>query len=100
MQFLSANRGPLDVQPLPIPGDCIDGFLGAYWQRPEAYLDPEVRAVISSFSHLGNSTANLKRLERDLASGAWDRRNAHLLACSELDVGYRLVVAQRRSAQL
>jgi len=26
------------------PADCIDGFNWAYWRRPHAYLDPEVRA--------------------------------------------------------
>lgn len=32
-------------------------------------------------------------LERDLASGAWDRRHRHLRELDELDVGLRLVVA-------
>lgn len=27
-----------EVIPVPIPADCTDGFLGAYWRRPEAYL--------------------------------------------------------------
>jgi SAM-dependent methyltransferase len=30
----------VDVQPLLIPHDCDDGFLGAFWRRPEAYLIP------------------------------------------------------------
>ena len=96
MQSLSTVFGPVVVWPVPIPSDCVDGFLGAYWQRPEAYLDPEVRAAISSFSRLANIKPHLERLERDLASGSWERRNAHLRECSELDLGYRLVVAQRR----
>jgi hypothetical protein len=93
---LSAVFGPIDVQPLPIPGDCVDGFLGAYWLRPEAYLDEEVRAGISTFSRLGNIGPQLQRLERDLTSGKWERRNAELRRRPELDVGYRLVVAERR----
>ena len=28
--------GPLEVIPVPIPGDCADGFNGAYWRRPRA----------------------------------------------------------------
>jgi len=95
MQLLSAVLGPIDVQPLPIPNDCVDGFLGAYWQRPEAYLDEEVRAGISTFSRLANISPQLERLERDLASGNWERRNAELRHRADLDVGYRLVVAQR-----
>jgi len=31
--------GRVEVHPLPIPHDCVDGFLGAYWRRPHAYLD-------------------------------------------------------------
>lgn len=99
MESLGTVLGPVDVYPVPIPGDCVDGFLGAYWQRPEAYLDPEVRAGISSFSSLPRLEQNLERLERDLASGCWERRNAHLRECSELDVGYRLVVARRGHAE-
>ena len=36
-----------DVVPIAI--DCEDGFLCAWWARPEAYLDPVVRAGISCF---------------------------------------------------
>ncbi|MFA5885979.1 MAG: hypothetical protein WDA60_19165 [Acidimicrobiia bacterium] len=35
----------------------------------------------------------LARLADDLASGAWHARNADLLPRTELDLGYRLVVA-------
>ena len=98
MELLRAVFGRIDVQPLAIPCDCVDGFLGAYWQRPEAYLDEEVRAGISAFSRLASIGPQLQRLERDLASGNWERRNAELRDRSELDVGYRLVVAERRGA--
>ena len=100
MELLSAVFGPIDVQPLPVPGDCVDGFLGAYWLRPEAYLDKEVRAGISTFSRLASIDQELGRLERDLASGNWERRNAELRHRSDLDVGYRLVMAERRCAEL
>jgi len=88
------------VHPVPVPSDCADGFLGAYWQRPEAYLDEDVRAGISSFSRLERVGHQLERLERDLASGNWERRNAELRHRTELDVGYRLVIAKRRRAVL
>ena len=35
----------------------------------------------------------LARLQRDLASGEWERRNAGILGLDELDGGYRLVVS-------
>jgi SAM-dependent methyltransferase len=82
----------VQVRPVPVPRDCVDGFLGAYWARPEAYLDPAVRAGISSFA-LPGTEAGLERLRADLASGAWHARHGELLAEDALDVGYRLVVA-------
>jgi SAM-dependent methyltransferase len=100
MELLSAVLGPIDVQPLPIPDDCVDGFLGAYWQRPEAYLDEEVRAGISTFSQLTNIDQQLERLEHDLTSGNWKRRNAELRDLTDLDVGYRLVMAERCCTEL
>jgi SAM-dependent methyltransferase len=83
------------IEVVPIPHDCRDGFFHAYWRRPEAYLDPEVRAGISFFSGLGAEEVEegLARLSADLESGEWHRRNAALLELEELDLGYRLVVA-------
>jgi len=82
----------VEVVAVPIPRDCVDGFLGAYWARPEAYLDAAVRAGISLFARPGTE-AGLARLRADLATGAWHARHGHLLAADTLDLGYRLVVA-------
>jgi SAM-dependent methyltransferase len=83
------------IEPVPIPHDCRDGFLHAYWRRPRAYLDPRVRAGISVFHQLERDEVDdaLKRLAADLDSGEWERRNGALLELEELDLGYRLVVA-------
>lgn len=80
---------------VPIPDDCRDGFLMAYWRRPEAYLDPEVRANISVFSLLPRAEvdAMVLLLRADLAGGAWAERNAALLRLDELDLGYRVLIA-------
>ncbi len=83
----------LEVHALPIPHDCSDGFLGAYWRRPHAYLDPGVRGAMSTFTKLDSLEPGLTRLRRDLEDGSWERRHRHLLAESELDLGYRLVIA-------
>jgi len=84
--------GPIDVRPLPIPHDCTDGFLGAYWRRPAAYLDAGVRGAISTFAKLDDVGAGVARLRADLDDGTWARRHADLLDQPELDLGYRLVV--------
>jgi len=82
------------VEIVPIPHDCRDGFLGAYWRRPEAYLDPRVRAGISALADpVPAAAAGLERLAADLVDGTWRRRHGHLLGLTELDLGYRLVVS-------
>lgn len=89
--------GRVEVRPLPIPHDCVDGFLGAYWRRPYAYLDEGVRCAISTFAKLalGDVEAGLERLRCDLDDGTWARRYGHLLDRTEIDLGYRIVVATR-----
>jgi len=89
--------GPIDVRPMPIPHDCVDGFLGAYWRRPHAYLDAGVRGAISTFAKLPPRAveSGVERLRRDLADGTWARRHGHLLDREEIDLGYRIVVAAK-----
>ena len=90
-----ARLGDARAEPVPIPHDCRDGFFHAYWRRPEAYLDPRIRAGISVFAQLDEAAVaeGIGRLRRDLESGEWHRRNADLLELEEVDAGYRLVVA-------
>jgi SAM-dependent methyltransferase len=85
--------GDIDVHPLLVPHDCLDGFLGAYWQRPYAYLDAGVRSAMSTFAKLREVESGLARLRRHLEDGTWERRYGHLSRQSEIDLGYRLVIA-------
>jgi SAM-dependent methyltransferase len=85
--------GPLETITVPIPADCRDGFLGAYWKRPSAYLDPIVRESISTFSKIGNVNSQLARLERNVASGAWEQRYSSLMDLEALDLGYRILIS-------
>ncbi len=87
--------GRVEVHPLPIPHDCVDGFLGAYWRRPHAYLDAGVRSAISTFAKLHDLGRGLDRLRRDLEDGSWTRRYGDLLDQPEIDLGYRIVVAAK-----
>ncbi len=86
--------GPVEIAAVPIPHDCIDGFLCAYWRRPAAYLDPRIRAAMSSFWAVGDVSAAMARLARDLDDGEWHRRHGALLARDACDLGYRLVVSR------
>ena len=92
--------GDVEIQPLLVHHDCTDGFLGAYWRRPDAYLDAGVRSGISTFFKIGDVEPGLARLRRDLEDGTWARRYGDLLSRSELDLGYRLVIARRSRAVL
>jgi SAM-dependent methyltransferase len=96
MDELHEHLGPIEIRPVAIPHDCEDGFLGAYWRRPEAYLDLEVRGAISTFSRI-DATAAMDRLRSDLDDGTWFRASSELLELQELDLGYRLVIARRSS---
>jgi hypothetical protein len=77
-----------------VPHDCTDGFIGAYWRRPAAYLDPKVQAGSSCFWAIDNVTSAMKKLADDLDSGRWAERYSNLLEQEEYDFGYRLVTTK------
>ncbi|WP_375402447.1 class I SAM-dependent methyltransferase [uncultured Sphingomonas sp.] len=81
------------ITPVPVPHDCSDGFLYAYWRRPATYLDARVRSGSSSFWAIGKAELGLEKLRQNIESGEWDRRYAELLTLDAYDAGYRLVVA-------
>jgi SAM-dependent methyltransferase len=93
--------GDVEVEPVPVPHDCLDGFYQAYWRRPRAYLEKRVRDSISVFHRLPGDevSAALERLRRDLDRGVWESRYENLLDLQTLDVGLRLAVfsAARRA---
>jgi SAM-dependent methyltransferase len=93
---IAEHLGAREIVAVPIPADCEDGFFHAYWARPEAYLDPQVRANISVFARLDERevTTAVDRLRDDLTTGAWHERNAEILGRDELDLGYRLLIAR------
>jgi SAM-dependent methyltransferase len=86
----------VSIVPVPVPHDCVDGFGGAYWRRPDAYLDAAVQDGMSLMALTSKPQLKdgLARLRSDLTSGAWQRAHGDLLQKSELDLGYRLVVGE------
>jgi SAM-dependent methyltransferase len=92
IERIAALLGEVEVEAVPVPHDCLDGFQSAYWRRPEAYLDPVVRAGISDFALLDDGELGFRdRLAADLESGAWRARHGDLLDLEEIDLGYRLL---------
>ncbi len=88
--------GRVRVEHVPTPGECVDGFFEAFWRRPEALLDPEVRASQSIWTLLepGVEQRIVDRLREDLASGAWDAQHGHLRGLTNYDGALRLVIAE------
>jgi SAM-dependent methyltransferase len=86
----------VSVVTVPVPHDCLDGFGGAYWRRPHAYLDDTVRDGMSLFAMTPKNQVEegLSCLSSDLQTGVWQRRHSGLLQMPELDLGYRLLIAE------
>jgi len=101
---LTAGRPSLDEQaraigartePVLIPWDCADGLFEAYWRRPEAYLDENVRRGVSVWARVGPRAEQraVRSLRDDLASGRWAERNRDLLTLDAAELGLRLLTA-------
>jgi SAM-dependent methyltransferase len=92
-----ALGGLTEVQTVPVPVDCTDGFLPAFYGRPERLLEPEVRRAMSAWSFLPPETVT--RFERDLAadlvSGDWDTKYGAFRTRDVFDGGLRLVIGRR-----
>jgi SAM-dependent methyltransferase len=88
--------GRTRVERIPTPGDCMDGFFEAFWRRPEALLDPAVRAAQSVWALLEPEVEQriVERLATALASGAWDAEHGHLRAQESFDGALRLVISE------
>ncbi|MEU9318427.1 MerR family transcriptional regulator [Streptomyces sp. NPDC048295] len=83
------------AEPVLIPWDCADGFFEAYWRRPEAYLDEDVRRAVSVWTGVGPEAERraVNGLRDDLSSGRWAERNRDLVALDTAELGLRLLVA-------
>ena len=93
---LEAHFDDVVIRPLLVPNDCEDGFFAAFWQRPAAYLNEQVRQAMSPFAKLDDVSIGIKKLQGDLESGAWAKKNEAILNLPALDVGYRLITAKVR----
>lgn len=93
----AALGGDVRVERIATSADCSDGFTPAFWRRPEALLDPEVRAAQSTWALLapGVEERVVARLAADLAAGTWDAAHGHLRTQEHLDCGMRLVISEQ-----
>lgn len=92
----AALGGQSRVEHIPTPGDCLDGFIEAFWRRPEALLDPAVRSAQSMWAMLDPAIeeGTIRRLSAALQSGAWDAEHGHLRKQDSYDGALRLVISE------
>ena len=92
----AALGGRTRVEHIPTAGDCEDGFFEAFWRRPEALLDPAIRASQSMWTLLeqGVEERIVAGLDEALSSGAWDAEHGHLRDLDSYDGALRLVISQ------
>lgn len=86
-----------DVHEVAIPIDCVDGFTEAFYARPEAFLDPEVRRAQSAWGFIEREAEarGVERLRGDIQSGRWDERHDALRKQAEFVGALRLIVSRR-----
>lgn len=95
-QVAAELGGRTRIETIATPADCADGFFEAFWNRPEALLDPEVRASQSIWQLLdpGVEEGIVARLRDELESGAWDREHRHLRERDSYEGALRLVISE------
>ncbi len=87
--------GNCSITAIPIPLDCVDGFQEAFYGRPEAFLNPEVRRAQSAWGFFSEVEQDrmVRRLSEDLQSGAWDRKYGYLRTQLFFTGALRLITA-------
>ncbi len=87
--------GQTRVETVPSPRDTPDWNLGSFWAHPERVLDAQARNATSGFARMPETAVAraVSAVERDLRSGAWDRRHGQLRELDALDVGLRLIIS-------
>lgn len=95
-EILAEHLNVVDVQTLFVPHDMTDGVAAAPWQRPEQYLLPEMQQSASLFALMPDDVRRqgTERLRVDLADGTWNEKYGYLLNETQIDAGYRLVIAE------
>jgi len=93
--IVNALGGHCDVQHIPVPLDCVDGFQEAFYGRPEAFLSKEVRKAQSAWGFVSEDEQEtiIKRLADDLQSGAWDEKYGHFRTQPYFTCALRLIIA-------
>ncbi len=88
--------GNCEVIKVPVPFHCLDGFQEAFYGRPEAFLDKQIREAQSAWGFLpeGLEEVYVTALAADLKSGEWDRKYGSHRTMPEFTGALRLIVSR------
>lgn len=83
----------ITITSIKIPIDCTDGFQEAFYGRPEAFLQAEVRNAQSAWGFLDKELESkyVKQLSDDLESGEWDRLYGYHRMLPEFEGAFRML---------
>lgn len=98
IEFIKNSLGGYcEVVEIPIPLNCVDGFQEAFYGRPEAFLEKEVRLSQSAWGFLSEEVENrlVKTLEDDLKSGEWDKKYGHYRTQPFFTCALRLIISKQ-----
>ena len=87
--------GTCEVEPIRVPVDCVDGFQEAFYARPQAFLQEDVRRSQSAWDFLpdGVEAKAVEKLREDLESEEWERRYGAFRTQPEFVCALRLLTA-------
>lgn len=95
--IVNALGSNCSIQKIPVTLDCLDGFQEAFYGRPEAFLEKEIRDAQSAWGFLEENIKSpmLHHFEQMLKSGEWDARFGEYRQLPEFHGALRLLVAHR-----
>ena len=96
IEFINnALGGNCEVIPIPIPLNCVDGFQEAFYGRPEAFLEKDIRRSQSAWGFLEEGVEHklVNRLYKDLESGEWDEKYGHYRKEPTYTCALRLIIS-------
>jgi SAM-dependent methyltransferase len=95
-RITNALGGNCELIPIPVPFDCVDGFQEAFYGRPEAFLEKDVRMSQSAWGFLPKELEEkyVQALANDLASGTWDERFGEYRHMASFTCALRLIVTR------
>lgn len=99
--LLNELGGTSRIKTIPIPFDCVDGFQEAYFGRPEAFLDKEIRRAQSAWKFLPSGLEDIlvNRLRVELDSGEWDKKYGHFRKEKNFQGALRVIITKPSNSE-